>query len=224
MLDVALKYGYDTPESFAKAFRKVHGISPSQARGAGASLKAFPRLSFHITLKGDKDMDYRIVDKPAFKVVGKALKTTTIENQNLQDIPKFWGECWQNGDGNRLSSMIDDKGQFGDSLLGICMDYSREQEEFTYLIAVEKGENFAGAVPEGFVEKLIPAATWAIFESIGPMPNAIQEVWKRIFSEWFPSTGYEHSGGPELEVYPPPKGSTSDADYRCEVWIPIVKR
>ncbi len=71
VLDVALKYGYDKPESFAKAFRKVHGISPSQARGSGASLKTFPRLSFHITLKGDKDMDYRIADKPAFKVVGK---------------------------------------------------------------------------------------------------------------------------------------------------------
>lgn len=103
--------------------------------------------------------------------------------------------------------------------LGVCMEYNQEEEALTYVIAVEKPQ---GQVPSEFEEKEIPAASWAIFESVGPIPDAIQKVWGRIYAEWFPATGYEHAGGPELEVYP--LGDPSAADYRCEVWIPVVKK
>jgi AraC family transcriptional regulator len=214
VIDVALKYGYDTPESFSKAFRKMQGISPSAARVPGARLKAYPRLSFQISLKGDKDMEYRIVEKKAFAVVGKSIRVTTKDGENFKRIPQFWDECYQNGFNERLFAVAGDMG-----VLGMCMEFNQEQEEFTYMIAIEKPK---GHVPENLEEKQIPSATWAVFESIGPMPDAIQKVWGRIFSEWFSATGYEHADAPEIEVYP--SGNTGDADYRCEIRIPVIRK
>ena len=214
VIDVSLKYGYDSPESFAKAFRKVHGISPSAAREPGVNLRAFPPISFHISLKGDKDMNYRIIEKGAFKVLGKSIRVSTKDGENFRRIPKFWDECMQDGSYEKLCSIAN-----GMSSLGICMEFDQQQEALTYVIAIEKQQD---SVVNGFVEKEIPASTWAVFESVGPIPGSIQKVWERIYSEWFPATGYEHAGGPELEVYP--EGDSNKDDYKCEVWIPIIKR
>ena len=214
VIDAALKFGYDTPESFSKAFRKMHGVSPSAVRTAGAHLKAFPRLSFQIFLKGEKDMDYRIVEKGAFKVVGKGVRVSTRNGVNFTRVPRFWEESEKDGTVERICAHTGPMGMFG-----ICMEFDRPQEEFTYMIAVEKPN---GAVPADFVEKEIPPASWAVFDSVGPMPGAVQDVWKRIFSEWFPATGYEHADAPEMEVYR--TENTSDAEYRCEVWVPIIKK
>jgi AraC family transcriptional regulator len=214
VIDAALKYGYQTPEAFTKAFQKVHGISPSEVRELGKSLKAYPRISFQIQIKGEEAMNYRIVDKEAFKVVGVSKGVTTVDGKNLEIIPGFWDECYDKGICKRLSDMAGSMG-----MLGICMDFEYEKDMFNYVIAVEKQGT---AVPEGLVEKEIPAATWAIFESVGPMPDSIQKVWSRIFSEWFPATGYEHADAPEMEVYP--AGDASRDDYKCEVWIPVVKK
>ncbi|MNB91802.1 Transposon Tn10 TetD protein [compost metagenome] len=214
VLDVSLKYGYDSPEAFAKAFRKAHGISPSAAREPGTVLKAFPRLTFTLSLKGDKEMDYRIEHKEAFRVIGRKLETTTRDGENLREIPKFWDTCNSDGSSDRLVEL----GGGVHDLLGICADMKHEQETLSYWVAVES----EAAVPDGYSSTVIPAATWAVFTSIGPMPHAIQKVWERIFQEWFPGTRYEHSGGPEFELYPP--GDPSAEDYRCEVWIPVMSK
>jgi len=214
VIDTALKYGYDTPESFSKAFRKMHGVSPSSVRTANVRLKAFPRLSFQIYLKGEKDMDYRILEKKAFRVVGKSIRVSCRDGENFRRVPQFWRESEKDGTAGRIGALAGPMGMFG-----ICMEFNQPQEEFTYMIGVEKPN---GTVPAGLVEKEIPAASWAVFDSVGPMPGAVQEVWKRVFSEWFPATGYEHADAPELEIYP--AGNTGDADYRCEVWIPIIKK
>lgn len=214
VLDVALKYGYDSPESFAKAFRKAHGITPSSARRPGVNLKAFPRISFHLSLKGDTNMDYRIVQKEAFKVIGKAIKLSTKEGENLRRIPEFWGECNSDGTCEKICS-IDNK----QNMLGICLDFEHDKEQLSYMIAIEDVNNLKDT---GFETREILAATWAVFTSVGPMPRAIQKVWERIFQEWLPSTGFEHADGPELELYLP--GDPSAQDYKCEVWIPIVNK
>lgn len=213
VLDIALKYGYDTPESFSKAFRRVHGISPSAARGQGVKLKAHPPISFHLSLKGDKEMDYKIIEKAAFKAVGKGIRVSTRDGENLKRIPKFWEECHQNGLCEKICSVSKKA-----PLLGICVN-DFENEQFTYMIAVEKPEGFAS---DNLSEIEVPALTWAVFESVGPMPDAIQKVWGKIFSEWFPATSFEHADGPELEVYP--EGDGDREDYRCEVWIPVIKK
>jgi AraC family transcriptional regulator len=214
VLDVALKYGYDSPESFSKAFRRIHGIAPSEARLPGVSLKAFPRLSFHISLKGDQNMDYRIEDKEAFTIVGKSLAVSCIDGENHREIPKFWGNCHQDGTIAKLEEMAP-----GELCLGVCLDMKPETGDFTYMIAVKADADLASGELD---VREVPASTWAIFTSIGPMPDAIQSLFGRIFSEWFPATGYEHSGGPEIEAYT--EGDTSSPDYRCEIWIPIIKQ
>ena len=101
--------------------------------------------------------------------------------------------------------------------LGVSM-CSAGMEEFIYAIGVETK---AKTIPASFEVIHIPAATWAVFDSIGPMPGAIQGVTKRIFSEWFPATGYAHPEY-ELEVYLP--GDPSSDDYHCEVWIHVNKK
>lgn len=214
VLDVALKYGYDSPESFTKAFRRVHGITPSAAREPGANLKAYPRISFHLSLKGDKDMDYRMVERKEYEVIGKLIKVSCKDGENFRRVPEFWRECYKDGTVEKLCPGAGDKG-----LLGICMDMELEKEQMSYMIAVENN----GSIMDGsFTTRTIPAATWAVFTSVGPLPGAIQKVWERIFQEWLPATGYEHADAPELEVYP--LGNTMAEDYRCEVWIPVVKK
>ena len=212
VLDVAMKYGYDSPESFAKAFRKVHGINPSAARAPGVVLKAYLRISFHLSVKGDRDMEYRLVEQTGFTIVGRSIRTTTRDQENLRRIPEFWDECCASGLGERLR-------RIGGDLLGVCMEFSPDMEEFTYVIGVRWT---GGSPPADLESKEIPAATWAVFTSVGPLPGAIQKVWERIFSEWFPASGYEHADAPEIEVYPPGDGQAPD--YRCEVWIPVVKK
>ncbi|WP_187386099.1 AraC family transcriptional regulator [Paenibacillus tuaregi] len=214
VVDIALKFGYESPESFSKAFRKLHGISPSEARSPGASLKAFPRISFHLSLKGDQGMEYRIVEKPEFSIIGKVAQVTIKNGENYQIIPKLWDTWNADGTSDKLLALGKDK-----DLLGVCLDMEHQQEQFNYMIAVEAADT---PVDNEFTIRTIPASTWAVFTSVGSLPNAIQDVLGQIFQDWFPSTGYEHSGGPEIEVYP--IGDIRSDSYRCEVWIPIIKK
>ncbi len=217
VIDVALKYGYETPESFTKAFKRMHGISPTDARRPGTSLKAFPLISFQLTLKGDGAMDYKIIEGEAFQVVGKELEVCTKDGENFKKIPQFWMECNRDGTCEALCNIFKAR-----EILGICMDMEHEKERFTYLVAVKRGETAKLDSGKGFIVKEIPTATWAVFTAVGSIPGSIQKVWKGIFQDWFPATGYEHACAPELEVYPP--GNTNAADYQCEVWIPIIKK
>lgn len=213
VLAIALKYGYETPESFSKAFRRLHGIPPSAARKPGAVLKAYPQLSFQVSLKGEQDMDYRLVERTGFSVVGKVCRVSTRDGAQLERIPAFWRECEQDGSCAWLCS------QGKTELLGIGLNMDHANEQYDYMIAVE-GDKADGR--GDLLVQEIPAATWAVFTAVGPVPAAIQGVWQRIYQEWFPATGYEHAGTAELEVYP--LGNIGAADYRCEVWIPIRKK
>jgi len=220
IIDIALKYGYDSPDSFTRAFRNVHGITPLAARAPGVTLVAFPRVSFHIMLKGGNDMDYKIIERPAFEVVGKSRKSTTVNGENFIKLPQFWDEFIQAKHFDTLMKLTNGKTGpvTGAGSLGVCIG-EKGMEEFTYGIGVEKPGK---AVPAGFEVMKIPAATWAVFDSFGPMPKAIQDVITSIFQEWFPSTGYEHDAAPELEVYF--EGDFNSPGYHCQVWIPIIKK
>ena len=213
IIDVAYRYGYETPEAFTKAFGKMHGVSPSAAREPGVTLKAYPKLSFHISIKGEKDMNYKIVDKCSFEVIGKETRITMVDGENFQQVPKFWADCMADGSCDWIQSRA---GKLG--TLGVCKDFGKYNEAFNYMIAVEKTNE---TLPKGYISTTIPAATWAVFESVGALPKAIQDTTRRIFSEWMPSTGYQHACAPELEIYP--EGDNNSEDYRCEIWIPIIK-
>ncbi len=162
-------------------------------------------------------MNYRIVEKQGFTVVGPVLHTSAQQGENLKAIPAFWQRANQDGTVERLAS---EAGPLG--LLGICYDYNPRTNAFKYMIGIEAPPR--GPVPAAATAVHIPAATFAVFESVGAMPKAIQAVWKRVFSEWFPASGYEHGQGPEIEVYPRDGGDPTSDTYRCEVWIPVRRK
>jgi AraC family transcriptional regulator len=221
VIDLAVKYGYDSPDSFTRAFRNVHGITPRAARAPGVKLTAFPRVSFNLKLNGGTNVDYRIMEKPAFEVIGKSRVFSNVNGQDMEKCPQFWDEFRKDKGLETLDKLTGGKTGpvTGGSYLGVCQMFEGSTEDFTYAITAEKSGVKA---PAGFEVIKIPASTWAVFDSIGPMPKAIQDVSGKIFHEWFPSTGYEHAATPELEVYLP--GNFGDKKYHCQVWVPVNRK
>lgn len=213
IIDLALKYGYDSPTSFNRAFQSVHGVSPSAARLEGISLKAYPRISFSISIKGDVEMNYKIENKNAFRIVGVKKHMDMALEESFREVPLFWQETVAEG---RIPQILELLNQPPFGLLGVstCMN----GKDFDYYIAVATDI----PTPEGLVEYEIPAATWAVFECIGPMPQAIQELQKRIVTEWLPTSGYEYADAPDIELYT--EGDQQSSEYRSEVWLPVVKK
>lgn len=216
VIDVALKYGYESPESFTRAFTKFHGITPSEARRNGSGLKSFSRLSIKIIVKGGNTMNYRIVEKPAFKVIGKTETHSIDESQNKNTIPAFWDKAHRTGIIETLLKNAFDKTYvFG---IGYGNTYTNKKT-FDYSIAVECDENIT--VPEGYTVNEIPARTWIVAECTGTMPEAIQKLWHEICTEFFPVSEYKPTYEMDIEAYP--TGDMTSSDYRCQIWIPIEK-
>lgn len=210
---LAMKYGYDSPDSFTKAFTRFHGYSPSAARRDKTMLKAFAPLQLSISLKGGYAMDYRITDKEAFSVLA-ASRVFGYENAR-QDVPAFWQEHYASGGGEHVCGMF-----------GINIDPQMGNERFEYLIA--DIYNPSKEIPEGFVVRTIPALTWAVFPCKGALPQALQGVNEKIFSEWLPALHeYEFAAGYCVEMYDAPDkypGGTGDENYYTEIWIPVKKK
>lgn len=207
VIDVALKYGYDTPESFTKAFRRFHGVMPSQAKKHGTELKAFNRLTLKIVLEGGSVMDYKIEKKDSFRVVTKTRKFT--EENRIKSIPMFWSEYCADGLHQKVCGM-----------LGICLPGEPGCKEFEYGIGCE--EKYVKQIPEGFITLDIPSYTWAVFKCVGVMPDSIQNMWRRIYSEWLPQSKYELIPGYDIELYT--EGDIKSEDYISEIWIPVIEK
>jgi AraC family transcriptional regulator len=181
VIDIAMKYGYDSPDAFTRAFRNLHGVTPQAARGPGVRLTAYPRISFHIELKGGNDMDYRILEKPGLTAAAISRRFTTANGQNFVDIPKWWDEFLKSPDYQKMTALTGGKpgAVTRSGMLGICFADDKPMD-FYYGIGVELPE---GASPGVFEKIEIPAASWAVFDCA--LAN-LQDVTKRIFSEWFP--------------------------------------
>jgi AraC family transcriptional regulator len=208
VIDAAAKYGYDSPDSFTKAFSRFHGVSPSSAKKEGANLKSFAPLKIKFTLEGANLMEYKIETKEAFKVIGAS------RNYNMdtafEEIPKFWAEHFQSGNGKYISGMF-----------GVNYDEDAGSGAFSYMIA-DKAEG-KGEIPDIFTKKEIPAQTWAVFPCKGAMPKALQETAAKIMSEWLPNCReYEMGGNITLEVYS--EGDTTSPEYYSEIWLPVKKK
>jgi AraC family transcriptional regulator len=211
VIDVALKYGYESPTAFNRAFQSIHGISPSQAKSDGVTLRAFPPISFNITIKGAVQMDYRIEKKDAFRIVGVSEKLDKELEKNFAVVPQMWQKAAMNGTVEKLVTMMNSEPM---GILGVSA--CNTQEQWRYYIAVSSNST----VSEDFEEYIVPAATWAIFYGGGTMPHSIQELEKRIVLEWLPTSGYEYGNAPDIEVYL----SADPQNAKFEVWLPVVKK
>lgn len=212
VIDLALKYGYDSPDSFTKAFTRFHGSTPTDVRRKGALLKSFAPLHIKIILDGGNTMEYRVEEKPAFRVMGVS-KIFSYETANA-DIPQYWDEIHVQAAVKPVEGMY-----------GICFDEEMGGNRFRYMIADDLEEGKAGEKNLETYE--VPRHTWAIFPCRGAMPLSIQEVNRRIFSEWLPAGNYEIAEGYNIEYYSDSaefKDGTQDPDYYAEVWIPVRER
>ena len=222
VIDIALAFGYESADAFAKAFKREFGVNPSEAKEKGVVLRVWPRLSFSVVLKGDIPMEYRIETRDALKMTGLALAVSPEGGENFISIPAFWQRTIAEGNCGKLEAAMPPDTRLG--VMGVCAnDYSEKTKTFTYLIAIEQPADKAARakLPAGCIDIEAPAGTWAVFGARGPLPVSIQAVWKRIYGEWFPASGYEHAGTPELEVYS--EGDPQAPDYYSEVWVPIRK-
>ena len=213
IIDIALKYGYDSPDSFTRAFTRFHGVTPTSVRKGEVLLKSFAPLKIKISLEGGYLMDYKIVKKEAFTVIANA-KTFPYEGAK-EIVPRFWQEHFQTG-----------KGAVVCGYYGINIDLEMGQETFEYLIADPYDPQ--KDVSEGFVTRTIPAFEWAVFPCRGAMPDALQDVNTKIYTEWLPALKeYEFAAGYCVEYYDDPtkyKKGTLDENYYCEIWIPVKKK
>jgi len=176
-IDVALKYCYETPESFSKAFSRFHGTTPNQAK------------------------------KEAMKVVAK---TRLFSDETSQvEIPRFWSEYYETDLANKVCGMM-----------GICIQAKEDKMTWEYGIGCK--EQFTKVIPEGFQVLEIPSYTWAIFTCVGPMPKSIQNMWKKIYSEWLPQSDYELISDYDIEYYT--DGDNTQEDYVSEIWIPVKQK
>lgn len=209
IIDVAEKYGYQSPTAFNRAFQSVHGIAPSAVKNEGVSVKSFPPVSFKIIIKGVEEMNYRIETRESFRIVGVSVPLNKDIEQNFAVIPSKWQEISENGTLQKLIGMIDTPPM---GVLGVST--CNDTEPWRYYIAVSSSQE-----SDGFEEYTVPAAVWAVFPGEGTN-QSIQELERRIVTEWLPTSGYEYGNAPDVEVYISP--DPQNAKY--EVWIPVVKK
>lgn len=208
VVDIALKYGYDSPTAFNRAFQSIHGIAPSAAKKENTTLKSYPAIKFSVSVQGMEEMNFRMETKEAFRIVGKSCPLSKVLEENFARIPNEWDTALANGTLSKLYGLMNNK---PNGLLGVSV---HNEKEWKYLIAVSSTKD-----SDNFEKYDIPAAAWAVFSGRGTNVS-LQELERRVITEWLPTSGYEYAEIPDIEVYI--KADPSDAVY--EYWLPVVKK
>ncbi len=208
IVDVAGKFGYGSPTAFNRAFQSVHGCPPSAVKSEGTAVRSFPRISFKITIKGAEEMQYRIEKRDAFQIVGTSVEIEKDLERNFEVLPAKWAQASQDGTLQKLLGLMDGQPM---GVLGVT---ATDSEPWRYFIAVASTQP-----PDGFESYTVPASTWAVFPGSGTH-QSIQELERRVFTEWLPTSGYEYGSAPDVEVYLNPDPENA----QFEVWVPVVKK
>ncbi|KQL33715.1 AraC family transcriptional regulator [Psychrobacillus sp. FJAT-21963] len=218
VIDVAIKYGYNSPDSFTRAFQNLHGVTPSDARNNGHQLKSYPLLTFHLSIRGGNEMNYKVEQKEAYNIIGIMKRVPIIFEGENPEITAMWKSLtMEEIDQLKKLSNIEPKGMIQAST-NFFEGRMEEKGELDQYIGVATTQE----CPKKFSKLEVPALTWAIFESTGPFPSTLQETWGRIYSEWFPSSSYQVTEGPEI-LSIKTKDLTSPS-VKSEIWIPVLKK
>jgi AraC family transcriptional regulator len=225
VIDVALKYGYDSPVSFSKAFKALHGVSPSEVVNGEVTLTAYPRMSLELRVKGDEKMDYRIEKKKALKAFGYE---GIISEHSAPKHYKYPGLMWKvlMSDG-RFDKLADDTNyKEYPGFQGMCrvhaiLNYKETPEDtFSYMVGAFVGDN---SKTDGYDVIEIPETTYAVFPSgkfnWDEIGTVVGNIMNRVDNEWLPTSSYKRAGGAEFEIY---GGSEEVAEM--EIWIPVEKK
>ncbi|MFF8271767.1 GyrI-like domain-containing protein [Streptomyces sp. NPDC016562] len=216
LLDVAVRYGYGSGEAFARAFRSVHGIGPGEARRTGATLTAQPRMSFRVVVEGSMTMRYRIVEREAFRVVGRKARVPLV-HEGVNAAAAAHVESLDEQAIVTMKKLADGEPAGVLSAVVHLTDSREEGAEVDYWIGVVTGHD---AAPEELDALDVPAGAWAVFDNHGPYPSALQELWRDVFTQWFPSNPYASRPGPELlRTQPVEIGAETDS----QLWIPVER-
>lgn len=215
IIDAAAKYGYDSPEAFSRAFKKQHGKSPVQtaeSKKTGSAMVSFPRISFqNFSIKGEKEMKYRIISRESFRVFGVYTEISSDMTEAFKQVPQFARQCDADGTVDNINRLL---GRFCDNYT-ISALYDHTENTFKYMLCNFLPPNLT--LPENFTVLTVPAATWAVFD----VPDNMQEIWPRIFTEWFPDSGYELEKGVQFEMY---YGLARHENAHGEIWLPVRQR
>lgn len=217
ILDIALKYGYQSNDSFTRAFVGFHGNTPSYLRKHKIQVISYPKLSFQLTVKGNSVMKVSIVEKGAFNLIGISKRVPIVFNGVNQSIMEMFKSL--NGEMIGQLKSINDIEPKG--IISASYNFSEgrmdEKGELDHLIGVHSSLDSL----ESYTVVSVPELTWAVFDVRGPYPDTLQNTWARIYSEWLPSNPYECVNGPEIVWN---EGvDMSKPDYHSQIWIPITK-
>lgn len=214
VIDIAFKYGYESPESFAKAFSRFHGVTPNMAKRPGVRLRSFNRLVIQLTLEGGATMEYRIEERGTFQLLAKvkAFRNESISEDGNTEIPDYWKECDREG---VFDVLRQNTGKH--DIYGVCAPISQTSPCFDYGIAMEYD---GGDIPEGYRLWTVEPTLWAVFQCIGSDGDCIGTTWDRIFKEFLPGSEYDMLDDVDFELYP----ENSHPDTFCEIWIPVKKK
>ncbi len=218
IIDIAVKYGYSSPDSFTRAFQNIHGITPSECKNSVHSLNAYPRMAFQLSIEGGNVMKYRIEEKDPFRIVGIMKRVPIIFDGVNPEIAMMWESL--NTEIIQQLKELSNTEPFG--IIQASTNFSEGRME-------EKGEldHHIGVAttmecPNNLTHLEVSASTWAVFESVGPFPDTLQNIWGRIYSEWFPSSHYEIAKGPEILWNE--NNDFASQTFRSQIWIPIRKK
>ncbi|MFJ8850060.1 GyrI-like domain-containing protein [Streptomyces sp. NPDC102437] len=214
LLEVAVRHGYSSGEAFARAFRAMHGVGPGEARRTGAVLRSQPRMSFRLVVEGSSSMEYRIVTKDEFRVAGRKARVPLVHEGVNPAIAEFVRGIDKETVA-RIAALSD---QQPEGIVQVSDNLDRSRAEGTELDYYQGVVTDSRDVPEDLDVLVVPAGAWAVFENTGPFPQALQYLWRDVFTQWFPSNPYRSRPGPEILRA---RLSEGGARGEAELWIPV---
>ncbi|MFF2092213.1 helix-turn-helix domain-containing protein [Paenibacillus sp. NPDC058174] len=218
VIDVAVKYGYHSPDAFTRAFQSQHGMTPTEMRATNQSLKVYPPMTFRLMIGGGEPMKFRIENKEAFQVIGITNRVTPIEMGEHPGVEQVWRSV--NHDTYAELKSLNNVEPFGMAHVNVGEGAGRTKGDYDYYLAVSSTE----ACPDKFTRLHVPAATWVVIDVKVPWGP---EKWQQIYGEWFPRSGYEQIEGPTVQVGPDiqigVEKQIMTEEVAVEYWIPVRK-